>query len=125
MTTAVNKTILIVDDSESIRKLLRHALEKSGYTVLCGGDGEEALQYFDGRKIHFVITDFHMPKMDGISLIKRVRSYPNYQYLPIILLTTETQLQRKAEAREAGATGWMVKPFEEEKLMSAIRKVMR
>ncbi|MEM6841225.1 MAG: response regulator [Bacteroidota bacterium] len=120
-----NKTILIVDDSESIRYLLKQSLEKIGFNTLLGCDGSDALQYFDGREIDFVITDYHMPNLDGISMIKEVRSRSQYQYLPIILLTTETQINHKNEARQAGATGWMVKPFNEEKLMSVIRKVMR
>lgn len=121
----MSKTILIVDDSESIRELLVFTLKKSGYDVLSGCDGKDALKYLDGRNVDFMITDYHMPNIDGISLIKEVRSLKDYRYIPILLLTTETHQNRKMEAKEAGATGWIIKPFDEGKLLSAIKKVMR
>lgn len=121
----MKKTILIVDDSESIRKLVSLTLENAGYHVLIGTDGQDALKYLDGTEIHSVITDLNMPEIDGISLIKEIRSKPDYQYIPIIILTTESQAAKKEEAKSAGATGWIVKPFVQDKLLAVVNKVMR
>lgn len=116
---------MIVDDSESIREVLRQSLDKSGYELCEGVDGQEALEKLQNQKVDLLITDLRMPRMDGITLIKKVRELPEHKFLPIIFLTTETQHTKKMQAREAGASGWIVKPFEEHKLLSAIRKVMR
>ena len=121
----MEKTILIVDDSASIRDLITFTLETAGYKVLCGKDGNDALRYFGGSSIDLVITDLHMPKVDGIALIKEIRAMPKYQFVPILVLTTDSQVSKKQNARDAGATGWIVKPFEQEKLLSAIQKVIR
>lgn len=121
----MSKTILIADDSESIREVVSLTLKNAGYEVLVGNDGAEALTFFDGRVIDLVVTDLNMPNMDGISLIREVRAKGDYQFTPILLLTTESQAAKKQEAKEAGATGWIVKPFVQDKLLAVIKKVMR
>jgi two-component system, chemotaxis family, chemotaxis protein CheY len=119
------KTILIVDDSESIREVVCFTLENEGYNVLSAVDGKDALRYLDGKAIDLIITDLHMPEMDGIELIKEVRKMTAYQRIPILFLTTESQATRKMEAKEAGATGWIIKPFVPAKLIAALNKVIR
>jgi two-component system chemotaxis response regulator CheY len=121
----MSKDILIVDDSESIRELISFTLQNEGYSVLVGIDGEDAGKYLDGRNIDLVITDLHMPKKDGIEFIKDVRKNEHYKSIPILFLTTESQTEKKIQAKNAGATGWIVKPFVPEKLIGAIKKVMR
>lgn len=121
----MGKTILIVDDSESIREVVSFTLQNEGYEVLIGVDGQDALKFLDGRNIDLVITDLHMPNMDGIGLIKEVRKMDAYQRIPILFLTTESQAAKKMEAKEAGATGWIIKPFVPAKLIAAINKVIR
>src|SRR5512133_1498243 len=100
------KTVLIVDDSESIREVVSFTLENEGYKVLIGIDGKDALKFLDGQDIDLIITDLHMPEMDGISLIKEVRKMDKYSRIPILFLTTESQQSKKMEAKDAGATGW-------------------
>lgn len=121
----MNKQILVVDDSESIREVLVFSLQSAGYEVLAAGDGKEALQYFDGRSIDLLLTDFHMPNMNGLELISHVRQIDQYRYMPILVLTTETQVDLVREAKKSGATGWMVKPFNTDKLIQTLRKVIR
>lgn len=119
------KNILIVDDSESIRELVGLTLESSGYKVDKGVDGLDALKFLDGREINLVITDLNMPNMDGIQFISEVRKREGYSTIPILMLTTESLQSKKEEAKAAGATGWIVKPFVQEKLLEVIKKVMR
>jgi two-component system chemotaxis response regulator CheY len=119
------KTILIVDDSESIRELVGLTLESSGYQVIKGVDGKDALRFLDGRELDLVITDLNMPEMDGIQLIREVRANSTYSTIPILMLTTESQATKKDEAKAAGATGWIVKPFVQEKLLQVVKKVIR
>lgn len=121
----MEKTILIVDDSASIRDLITFTLEGAGYKVFCGMDGNDALKYFNGVTIDLVITDLHMPKLDGINLIKEIRSMQQYQFIPILVLTTESQISKKQSAKDAGATGWIIKPFEQTKLLDVVKKVIR
>lgn len=121
----MSKRILIVDDSESIREVVFYTLEKSGHEVLVGVDGQDALKHLDGRNIDLIITDLYMPNMDGIGLIKEIRKNENYKRTPILFLTTESQHEKKMEAKSAGATGWIVKPFIPDNLTSIINKVMR
>lgn len=116
---------MIVDDSETLRAILIFVLEEAGFEVLEGIDGIDAIKYLDGRHIDLIITDLNMPRMDGIRLIKHVRSIETYSQTPILFLTTDTQQSKKDEARNAGATGWIVKPFDQSKLISAITKVMK
>jgi len=119
------RTILVVDDSEPIRQAVSYMLRGRGFSVLTGADGKDALKHFDGTAIDLVITDLHMPNMDGIGLIKEVRKIVEYSRVPILILTTESQVSIKMEAKQAGATGWLVKPFEANKLMAIIKKVLR
>jgi two-component system, chemotaxis family, chemotaxis protein CheY len=121
----MEKSILIVDDSSSVRDLITFTLETAGYKVLRGIDGSDALKHLTSTDIDLVITDLHMPKLDGIGLIKEIRSRPKYKFVPILVLTTETQVAKKQNAREAGATGWIIKPFEQDQLLNVVQKVMR
>lgn len=121
----MEKTILIVDDSASIRNLVDFTLKDAGFHVVSAANGKEALEFFDGRNIHLLLTDLHMPIMTGMELIAEVRKMEHYKFMPILFLTTETQLSIKQEAKKLGATGWIVKPFNENKLVATIRKVIR
>lgn len=122
----MGKNILIVDDSESIREVVSFTLEDAGHSVISAIDGEDALARLEGvDKIDLIITDLHMPKMDGIELIKEVRTDDKFKFTPILFLTTESQASKKMEAKEAGATGWIIKPFVPEKLLGALKKVIR
>lgn len=121
----MKKNILIVDDSESIREVVANGLEMSGYTVIKGTNGAEGLKLLkENNQINLVISDLNMPVMDGISFLKEIRSNPQHKYLPVIILTTESQESKKQEARNAGATGWIIKPFSQEKLIAVIKKVI-
>lgn len=119
------KKILIVDDSETLRAILIFVLEEAGYVVLVGIDGMDAQKHLNRQPIDLIITDLHMPKLDGIGFIKVVRSHPVYANTPILFLTTDTQQDKKNEAKDAGATGWIIKPFDQVKLISAVSKVIK
>jgi Response regulator containing a CheY-like receiver domain and a GGDEF domain len=119
------KQILIADDSQSIREILAFSLERAGYSVLVASDGLEAYNLLDGRAVDLLLTDYHMPNVNGLELITKVRMLDAYKYLPILVLTTEKQTEFINEAREAGATGWLLKPFSTEKLLQTLRKVIR
>jgi two-component system, chemotaxis family, chemotaxis protein CheY len=121
----MEKTILFVDDSESIREIVQFTLENEGYKVFLGKNGQDALQYLNGSNIDLIITDLHMPEMNGIELIKEIRNNQYYKRTPILFLTTESQVLKKVEAKNAGATGWIIKPFVPSKLIAAINKVIR
>ncbi len=121
----MSKKILIVDDSESIRELVGMTLESSGYHVTKSVDGEDALEKLSGHSFDLIITDLNMPKLDGIGLVKAIRAMKELAGLPILLLTTESQNEKKEEARSAGATGWIVKPFAQDKLMAVVQKIIR
>lgn len=108
------KTVLIVDDSASLRQVVSIALKGAGYDVVEGCDGKDALNKLDGRKIHLIISDVNMPNMDGITFVKEVKKLPNYKFTPIIMLTTESQEAKKREGQAAGAKAWVVKPFKPE-----------
>lgn len=123
----MKRNILIVDDSESIRELVGNSLENAGYNVLKGINGKDGVEVLKGYDdtVSLIITDLFMPEMDGIDLIKEVRKDDVYQFVPILMLTTESQAEKKLEGKRAGATGWMVKPFEEDKLLRIVKKVLR
>ena len=121
----MGKTVLIVDDSASIREVVSYTIESEGFDVIKGENGKDALKYFDGKDINLVVTDLHMPEMDGIELIREIRMREEYKHIPILLLTTETKQEKKSEAKQAGATGWIVKPFVPENLVKVLNKVMR
>lgn len=116
------KTILTVDDSPSIRQMLAYVLSSNGYNVIEAEDGEQGLEFAKASQADLVLTDQNMPKMDGIALIKALRSLPNYKKVPIMMLTTESSQALKQQGRDAGATGWMVKPFDPEKLLEMLKR---
>lgn len=121
----MSKTALVVDDSTSIRQMVSFTLKEAGFAVIEGSHGEEALKNVDGHTVDLVITDLNMPVMDGMTLIKNLRAKPQFKFTPILMLTTESQDTRKQEGKAAGATGWIVKPFEPEKLLQVVAKVVR
>ncbi len=121
----MKKTVLVVDDSSSIRESIAFFLSEMGFEIIKAQDGSEAFKQLDGKKIDLILTDLHMPVMNGIELIAQVRKTEQYKRVPILLLTTETLKEKKLEAKKAGATGWLSKPFEKEKLISVINKVVR
>lgn len=118
------KTILTVDDSISIRQMVKFTLTKEGYNIVEASDGKDALSKVGGAKIDMVVTDLNMPNMDGITLIKELRKKPEFRFTPIIMLTTESQDEKKHEGKAAGATGWIVKPFQPEQLVTVTKKVL-
>lgn len=122
----MSKRILIVDDSESIREVVCFTLENAGFEVFKGVDGADALEVLAANSpVDLIITDLHMPNKDGIEFIRDVRAQDAFKFVPILFLTTESQNDKKMQAKEAGATGWIVKPFVPEKLLAAIKKVVR
>lgn len=117
--------ILAVDDSASMRQMVSFTLKGAGHDVLEASDGDEALKIAQGETgIDLVISDINMPKMDGISLIKELRALANYKFTPILMLTTESSGEKKSEGKSAGATGWIVKPFNPDQLIATIGKVL-
>jgi two-component system, chemotaxis family, chemotaxis protein CheY len=116
------QTILVIDDSASLRQVVCMALKGAGYEVLQAGDGREALAFLDGRKIGMAVCDVNMPNMNGIEFVKAAKALPAYKFLPILMLTTETADSKKDEGRAAGAKAWMVKPFSPTSLLSAVSK---
>jgi len=122
---AMTKRFLIVDDSASMRQLVSFAIKDAGYDVLVAENGNDALGKLGGAKVDMVITDLNMPGMDGIELIKQIRGMPDYKFAPIVMLTTESQEKKKQEGRQAGASGWIVKPFSPEQLLSVVRKFVK
>ncbi len=120
----MGKTIMTVDDSACIRQMVSFTLKQSGYDVIEAKDGNDALKKLDAHQIHMMITDINMPEIDGISLVRKVRENPSYRFIPIIVLTTDSQEEKKREGRAAGATGWIVKPFNPEQLIAVVKKVL-
>jgi two-component system chemotaxis response regulator CheY len=120
----VGKTILIVDDSPSVRQVVGIALKGAGYEVIEGCDGKDALTKLDGRKVHLIISDVNMPNMDGITFVKEVKKLGAYKFTPIIMLTTESQESKKREGQEAGAKAWVVKPFQPAQMLAAVSKLI-
>ena len=118
------KTILAVDDSASIRQMVAFTLKGTGYSVVEAVDGEDGLAKAKTTEINLVLTDQNMPKMDGLTLIKNLRSLPTYAATPILMLTTESGDAMKAQGKAAGATGWLVKPFDPPKLLEVVKKVI-
>ncbi len=120
----MSNTLLIVDDSESIRELISTNLTDAGYTVIKAVNGQDGLDKLT-PEVKLIVTDLNMPIMDGITMVKNIRNNVNFKHLPIVMLTTESQMEKKNAAREAGATAWMVKPFDEDKLIGVIKKFVR
>ncbi|MCF6148207.1 MAG: response regulator [Candidatus Kuenenia sp.] len=121
----MSKTIMTVDDSASIRQMVNFTLKDAGYDVIEAMDGKDALSKLHETTIHMLISDVNMPNMDGIELVRQLRSMPDYRFIPIIMLTTESQDSKKQEGKQAGATGWIVKPFKPEQLMAVVKKVLK
>lgn len=119
----MSKVILTVDDSASVRQMVKFTLVEAGYTVIEAVDGKDALSKL-ASPLHLVITDLNMPNLDGIGLIRSIRANTACKGLPVIMLTTESQESRKKEGKAAGATGWIVKPFNTQQLVAVVKKVI-
>lgn len=118
------KTILAVDDSTSIRQMVAFTLKSAGYAVIEAADGQEGLDKAGANAIDLILTDQNMPRMDGLALIKALRALPRFASTPILMLTTESSDDMKNQGRAAGATGWLVKPFDPHKLLEVVKKVI-
>ncbi|GAB3551462.1 response regulator [Noviherbaspirillum agri] len=119
----MSKTIMVVDDSASMRQVVGIALKGAGYSVIEARDGTDAMFKLNGQKVHLIISDVNMPVMDGISLVREVKLLPNYRFTPILMLTTEPDEQKQREGQAAGARAWMVKPFKSEQLLNAVQEL--
>jgi two-component system, chemotaxis family, chemotaxis protein CheY len=120
----MQKTILIIDDSASLRQVVSISLSNAGYHTVEAQDGQDALSKLQGQKIHLAICDVNMPRMDGISFLKAIREHPDYKFTPVIMLTTEAGEDKKREGQAAGARAWVVKPFKPEQLLLAVSKLV-
>ncbi|QJE01197.1 response regulator [Massilia forsythiae] len=117
------KTIMVVDDSLSIRQVVGIALRQAGYEVIEGCDGKDALAKLTGQKVNLIISDVNMPNMDGIAFLRELKTRPAYKFTPVLMLTTESQEEKKEQGKAAGARAWMVKPFKPEALLAAVQKL--
>lgn len=120
----MGKCILTVDDSSTMRQMISFTLKEAGFDILEAQDGMEALDRAKGQKLSLIITDVNMPRMDGITLVQHLRAMPEFRFTPILVLTTESGPDMKLKGKEAGATGWIVKPFSPEKLLDVVNKVL-
>ncbi len=120
----MSKRIMVVDDSASVRQVVGIALKGAGYEVIESVDGSDALAKLDGQKIHLIISDVNMPKMDGITFVKEAKKLPAYKFTPIIMLTTESEERKKLEGQAAGAKAWVVKPFQPAQMLAAVSKLI-
>jgi len=120
----MSKTILVVDDSASLRQVVSTALRAEGYQTIEACDGKDALSKLDGQRINLVVSDVNMPNMDGITFLKEMKKLPSYKFTPVIMLTTESQEEKKAEGKAAGAKAWVVKPFQPQQLVGAVSKLI-
>jgi len=118
------KTIMVVDDSISLRQVVGIALEAAGYEVLQAEDGQDALNKLTGQKIHLIISDVNMPNMNGIEFVKAAKQLPAYKFTPVIMLTTESGEDKKVQGQAAGAKAWVVKPFQPAQLLNAVSKLI-
>ncbi len=120
----MSKTIMTVDDSASVRQMVSFTLKQAGFQVIEAVDGKDALAKLNGAVVHMLLADLNMPNMDGIELVRRVRANASSRFIPIVLLTTESQAEKKQEGKAAGATGWIVKPFKPDQLLAVVKKVL-
>ena len=120
----MSKTVMVVDDSASVRQVVGLALRGAGYLVVEGIDGVDALSKLNGQKIHLIISDVNMPNMDGITFVTEVKKLPMYKFTPIIMLTTESQEGKKLQGQAAGARAWVVKPFQPAQMLAAVSKLI-
>lgn len=118
------KTILVVDDSSSLRQVVGIALKGAGYDVIEACDGKDALGKLNGKKVHLIISDVNMPNMDGIAFVKEVKKIAEHKFVPVIMLTTESQEAKKQEGQAAGAKAWVVKPFQPAQMLTAVSKLV-
>jgi len=118
------KTIMIVDDSASLRQVVSIALKRGGYDVVEASDGKDGLSKLNGQKIHLIVSDVNMPGMDGLTMVSEIKKMPKYKFTPIIMLTTEAGADKKEQGKAAGAKAWMVKPFKPEQMMDAVSKLV-
>lgn len=118
------RTILIVDDSVSMRQMVNYTLKQGGYDVIEAENGQDGLNKLEGANVHLIISDLNMPVMDGITMIQQIRKQPAHKTKPILMLTTEGLASKKEAGKAAGATGWIVKPFDPEKLLQTVAKVL-
>jgi two-component system, chemotaxis family, chemotaxis protein CheY len=118
------RMVLTVDDSTSMRQMVKATLLSAGYDVVEAADGQEALDFARENPVDLVITDVNMPRMDGITLVSELRSLPSYRLTPLLLLTTESSMDKKMEGKKAGATGWIVKPFNPAQLLATLARVL-
>jgi two-component system chemotaxis response regulator CheY len=119
------KAIMTVDDSASLRQMVSVVLRGSGYEVVEAVDGLDALSKLKGRELHLILTDINMPRMDGLEFTRQLRAIPEYKFVPVVLLTTESHTEKKQQGKAAGATAWIVKPFNPDQLLAVVKKVMR
>lgn len=120
----MRKRILAVDDSISMREMVSFTLSEAGFDVVTAVDGLDGVKKLDGTAFDMVITDLNMPNLDGIEFIKKLRQISAYKFIPVIMLTTESETSKKMAGRAAGANGWIVKPFKPEQLLSVVNKVI-
>jgi two-component system chemotaxis response regulator CheY len=118
------KTIMIVDDSATLRQVVSISLKGAGYDVIEGCDGKDALNNLTGQKVHLIISDVNMPIMDGFTFVTEVKKLPAYKFTPVIMLTTEAGEDKKALGQAAGAKAWLIKPFKPDKLLTAVSKLI-
>ncbi len=118
------KTIMVVDDSASLRQVVSIALSGAGYEVVQACDGKDALAKLDGRKLHLIISDVNMPNMDGLTFVKAAKQLPAYKFTPVIMLTTEAGDAMKQQGQAAGAKAWVVKPFQPAQMLAAVAKLI-
>lgn len=118
------KTILVVDDSASLRQVISIALKGAGYDVIEGCDGKDGLTKLSGAKIHLIISDVNMPNMDGLTMVQEIKKMPAYKFTPIVMLTTEAGADKKEIGKAAGVKAWMVKPFKPDQMLDAVSKLI-
>ena len=118
------KTIMVVDDSASLRQVVSIALKGAGYDIIEASDGKDGLSKLTGQKVHLIVSDVNMPNMDGITMVKEIKQNPAYKFTPVIMLTTESQESKKTEGKAAGVKAWMVKPFKPDQMLAAVSKLV-
>jgi two-component system chemotaxis response regulator CheY len=118
------KTVLVVDDSSSLRALVKMALVRAGYSVIEGADGREGLAQLDkAAKVHLIVSDVNMPNMDGITFVQQIKQHPKHKFIPVIMLTTEDETGKMQQAKAAGARAWLIKPFNPPELLDAVSRL--
>jgi two-component system chemotaxis response regulator CheY len=120
----MSKTVLIVDDSASLRQVVSMTLKGAGYDVIEACDGKDALGKLSGQKVHLIISDVNMPNMDGITFVREVKKNVSYKFTPVIMLTTEAGEEKKRAGQDAGAKAWVVKPFQPQQMLAAVSKLV-